>query len=380
MLAMGASRSSRTKAPLRSLKRAIASSTFFMGGGRHLVPLDEVDHRQRLEIIGRQLPPITLLPSVQLTGDGGGYYGVDVLGYRGEVTVGQVDPGLLDMVPEVSQQLGRVFHGSPNRRLVAGCDATAKANPQRWQVGIAGGYETPAGGGRQRRDIPGPSRRQDVEHPGAIAPRGRSNTIYGQAAPSGARLRPRLGFNPTRPQADTGMRIEPPPSLAVPTGTRRPATAAADPPLEPPHVRPESQGLWQGPYISGSVAANRPSSSMLDLPTGIKPAAFNRLISGWSLWRAVRPPGSGCRQGRRPGTVLVVLHQQRDAGEGQGVVDLSRSLEGQLETIAHDRVEHRVVQLDAVDSGLYELDRLGLADLTASAWAVASRLKTPSDI
>ena len=47
-------------------------------------------------------------------------------------------------------------------------------------------------------------------------------------------VRPRLGLSPTRPQADAGMRIEPPPSLAWPAGAMPAATAAAEPPLEPP--------------------------------------------------------------------------------------------------------------------------------------------------
>src|SRR6516162_7640534 len=50
--------------------------------------------------------------------------------------------------------------------------------------------------------------------------------------PSG--LRARVGLRPTRPQHDAGMRIEPPPSLACASGTMPAATAAADPPEEPP--------------------------------------------------------------------------------------------------------------------------------------------------
>ena len=39
------------------------------------------------------------------------------------------------------------------------------------------------------------------------------------------------------------MRIEPPPSAAGAIGTRPAATAAAEPPLEPPGLRCGSQGL-----------------------------------------------------------------------------------------------------------------------------------------
>ena len=47
-------------------------------------------------------------------------------------------------------------------------------------------------------------------------------------------LRPRVGFSPTRPQHDAGMRMEPPPSPACAAGTMPDATAAAEPPEDPP--------------------------------------------------------------------------------------------------------------------------------------------------
>ena len=49
------------------------------------------------------------------------------------------------------------------------------------------------------------------------------------------------------------MRIEPPPSLAWAIGTMPEATAAAEPPEEPPVVRSGFQGLRQGPKRSDSV-------------------------------------------------------------------------------------------------------------------------------
>jgi hypothetical protein len=59
--------------------------------------------------------------------------------------------------------------------------------------------------------------------------------------------RPREGLRPTRPQALAGMRIEPPPSLAWAIGTMPAATAAAEPPLDPPVERFVSHGLRAGP-------------------------------------------------------------------------------------------------------------------------------------
>src|SRR5512137_1474851 len=92
----------------------------------------------------------------------------------------------------------------------------------------------------------------------------------GAAGPVGCR--PRLGFRPTSPQFDAGVRIDPPPSLAFAAGTMRAATAAADPPLEPLEVRSRFHGLRVGPNSSGSVTLVRPSSGVLVLPKMTSPA------------------------------------------------------------------------------------------------------------
>ena len=46
--------------------------------------------------------------------------------------------------------------------------------------------------------------------------------------------RARVGLSPTSPHSLAGMRMDPPPSLACATGTMPAATAAAEPPDEPP--------------------------------------------------------------------------------------------------------------------------------------------------
>jgi hypothetical protein len=65
--------------------------------------------------------------------------------------------------------------------------------------------------------------------------------------------RPRDGLNPTSPQHDAGMRIDPPPSEPWASGTSPAATAAAAPPEEPPAVRVGSHGVTLGGRPSGSV-------------------------------------------------------------------------------------------------------------------------------
>ena len=66
-------------------------------------------------------------------------------------------------------------------------------------------------------------------------------------SPVASDTRPRDGFRPTRPQALAGMRIEPPPSFAWAMETIPAATAAAEPPLDPPVEREVSHGLRLGP-------------------------------------------------------------------------------------------------------------------------------------
>src|SRR5580704_15293607 len=89
-------------------------------------------------------------------------------------------------------------------------------------------------------------------------------------------MRPRVGFRPNTPQHDAGMRIEPPPSVAWATGSIPAATAAAAPPLDPPALRPISQGLRTGPNSAGSVLGLRPSSGVLDLAKHTSPADRKR--------------------------------------------------------------------------------------------------------
>ena len=52
---------------------------------------------------------------------------------------------------------------------------------------------------------------------------------------------------PTTPQSDAGWRIEPPVSEPSAQSASPAATAAAEPPLEPPGTVARSQGLRVGP-------------------------------------------------------------------------------------------------------------------------------------
>jgi hypothetical protein len=54
-------------------------------------------------------------------------------------------------------------------------------------------------------------------------------------------------LRPTIPHSAAGCRIEPPVSVPIAHGAAPDATAAAEPPLDPPGTRERSHGLSTGP-------------------------------------------------------------------------------------------------------------------------------------
>src|SRR3984885_10810709 len=80
----------------------------------------------------------------------------------------------------------------------------------------------------------------------------RPSSIWPDIGPSV--LRPRRGLSPTTPQHDDGIRIDPVPSPPEAAPISRAATAAADPPLDPPGDTAWFHGFRVGPDSAGSVA------------------------------------------------------------------------------------------------------------------------------
>jgi hypothetical protein len=78
------------------------------------------------------------------------------------------------------------------------------------------------------------------------------------------------------PQSAAGWRIEPPVSVPIAHGARPAATAAAEPPDEPPGTRSVSHGLRTGPYPEFSFDEPIANSSMFVLPSVGAPAAVRR--------------------------------------------------------------------------------------------------------
>src|SRR5438093_8342656 len=80
--------------------------------------------------------------------------------------------------------------------------------------------------------------------------------------------RPYVGFNPTTPHSAAGCLTEPPVSVPRAHTASPAATAAADPPEEPPGTRPTSQGLRTGPNAEFSFELPMANSSQLVFPPG----------------------------------------------------------------------------------------------------------------
>src|SRR5579863_962745 len=88
--------------------------------------------------------------------------------------------------------------------------------------------------------------------------------------------RPYVGLMPVTPENDAGWRIEPPVSVAVAAGASRAATAAAEPPDEPPGTAAKSHGFFTGPNAEFSFDEPIANSSMLVLPSVTMPARAKR--------------------------------------------------------------------------------------------------------
>src|ERR1700704_2252262 len=98
-----------------------------------------------------------------------------------------------------------------------------------------------------------------------------------RSGPSG--LRARVGFMPNTPEAEAGMRIEPPPALPCALGRRRAATASAAPPDDPPEEWSRFQGLRVGPNRRDSVVGISPNSGLALLPKIETPVSTKRCAS-----------------------------------------------------------------------------------------------------
>ena len=87
------------------------------------------------------------------------------------------------------------------------------------------------------------------------------------------------------PVSAAGWRIEPPVSVPIDSGAWKAATAAAEPPLQPPGTRSRSHGLAVGPNAECSVDEPIANSSMFVLPRITAPASRSRSVM-WASYGA----------------------------------------------------------------------------------------------
>ena len=167
---------------------------------------------------------------------------------------------------------------------------------------------------------------------------------------------------PNTPQHAAGIRIEPIPSLPCATGTRPAATAAAEPPDDPPGVRLRSHGLWVMPKLE-SVAPKTPSSGTPGEADDERPGGAQPLHDGVVARAAASAEVAAdpCRH-RLAGDRHVVLDRDRDAGQRQrpevGPRGHLRRLVGDGPRAHHlERAEPTVVRDDRADAGGHRVHR-----------------------
>jgi hypothetical protein len=88
--------------------------------------------------------------------------------------------------------------------------------------------------------------------------------------------RPYVGLNPTIPQSAAGWRTDPPVSVPSAHTASPAATAAAEPPEEPPGTLSRSHGLPVRKNAEFSVDEPMANSSQFVLPTRTEPASRRR--------------------------------------------------------------------------------------------------------
>ncbi len=101
---------------------------------------------------------------------------------------------------------------------------------------------------------------------------------------------PWVGFNPTMPQKEAGILIEPPISVPRASGVIPAATTAPEPPLDPPGVQSSRHGFRVTPYNSLSVYPASQYGGFVVLATTIAPA--------WRSLRTVTASSLGTKSAR----------------------------------------------------------------------------------
>ena len=131
---------------------------------------------------------------------------------------------------------------------------------------------------------------------------------------------PKVGLCPTSPQNAAGSRIEQPVSVPSASGVIPAATAAADPPLDPPGMRERSHGLRVPPSTGCCVVSPHANSWVRVLPTTMAPASRSRATAVASRRAGGSGGTRGAGPGDRAGDVEQVLDGEGHAGERPGPI------------------------------------------------------------
>ena len=178
------------------------------------------------------------------------------------------------------------------------------------------------------------------------------------------------GRRPTTPHSAAGMRSEPPVSEPVASGSMSTASAAADPPEEPPAFSPGLKGLPVAPQTGLRVLAPAPMSGTLVLAVTMAPAAGRTQPGheGVVGHRHVVAQGHVATGGEQARGVLQVLHALRQAvQQAQRLAahhlgfGMARALAGPFKVGGGNRIDGRFQGVDAGDARLHQLDRGHLA-------------------
>ncbi len=121
--------------------------------------------------------------------------------------------------------------------------------------------------------------------------------MYRPGWPGGRARTPNDGFMPNTPQNAAGILTDPAPSVPWATGPMPAATAAADPPLDPPDVRDSPHGLRVGPISRLPASPFQPNSEVFVFPRMMAPAARRRSTTTESV------PGTQSFESRDPNVV-----------------------------------------------------------------------------
>src|SRR5205807_8067998 len=98
---------------------------------------------------------------------------------------------------------------------------------------------------------------------------------------------PVVDFKPNVPQNAAGIRMDPPVSDPSAIGTMPAATAAAEPPLDPPVMRSGAQGFPVRPHAETVLVPPAASSCWLVFPKRIASASRMRAITVESWLRTL---------------------------------------------------------------------------------------------